>query len=71
MSTYFDLRDDATGVVCYQLGLLDTDFHAVGCGGFVETANFASSSSSPATPSMSSAKRRFVIVLPPMLTVPS
>ena len=28
---------DATGVVCRQLGFLGTDFHAVGCGGFVET----------------------------------
>ena len=25
---------DATGVVCHQLGLLGTDLHAVGCGGF-------------------------------------
>ena len=33
--------------------------------------NFASSSSSPAKPSMSSAKRTLLIVLPPMLTVPS
>ena len=33
--------------------------------------HFASSSSSPAKPSMSSAKRKLVIVLPPMLTVPS
>ena len=33
--------------------------------------NFASSSSSPAKPSMSSAKRRLVIVLPPKLTVHS
>ena len=30
---------DATGVVCYQLGLLGTDLHAVGCGGFVKTLN--------------------------------
>ena len=30
---------DATGVVCHQLGLLGTDLHAVGCGGFVETLN--------------------------------
>ena len=30
---------DATGVVCHQLGLLSTDLHAVGCGGFVETLN--------------------------------
>ena len=34
------------------------------------STNFASSSSSPAKPSMLSAKRRLVIVLPPMLTVP-
>ena len=26
-------------VVCHQLGLLGTDLHAVGCGGFVETLN--------------------------------
>ena len=59
-------------VVCHQLGLLGTDLHAVGCGGFVETHNrFASSSSSPARPSMSSTKRKLVIVQPPMLTVPS
>ena len=30
---------DVTGVVCYKLGLLDTDLHTVGCGGFVETLN--------------------------------
>ena len=35
------------------------------------STNFASSSASPAKPLMSSAKRRLVIVLPPMLTVPS
>ena len=35
------------------------------------STNFASSSSSSAKLSMSSAKRRLVIVLPPMLTVPS
>ena len=64
-SIHFDLCVDATGVVCYQLGLLGTDLHAVG------SANFASSSSSPAKPLMSSAKRRLVIVLPPILTVPS
>ena len=33
----FDLCVDATGVVCHQLGLLGTDLHAIGCGGFVET----------------------------------
>ena len=36
LSIYFDLYVDATGVVCYQLGLLGTDFHTLGCGGFVE-----------------------------------
>ena len=30
---------DATGVVCHQLGLLGTDLHAIGCGGFVKTLN--------------------------------
>ena len=30
---------DATGVVCHQLGLLGTDRHAIGCGGFVKTLN--------------------------------
>ena len=35
------------------------------------STKFARSSSSPAEPSMSSAKRRWVIVLPRMLTVPS
>ena len=72
LSIYFDLCVDATGVVCHQLGLLGTDLHAVGCRGFVETlTNFASSSSSPAEPLMSLAKQRLVIVLPPMLKVPS
>ena len=72
MSIHFDLCVDATGVVCRQLGLLGTDLHAVGCGGFVRrSTKFASSSSSPAKPSMSSANWRLVIVLPPMLTVPS
>ena len=67
-----------TFVVCHQLGLPGTDLHAVGCGGFVSakvgcggSAKFTSPSSSPAKPSMSSAKRRLVIVLPPMLTMPS
>ena len=35
----FDLCIDATGIVCHQLfqhGLLSTDLHAVGCGGFFE-----------------------------------
>ena len=36
---YFDLFVNAAGVVCHQPGLLGTDLHAVGCGGFVETLN--------------------------------
>ena len=70
MSVSFDVLVDAADVNCHQLGL--TDLHAVGCEGFVETLNlFASSSSSDAKLSMSSAKRRLVIVLPPILTMPS
>ena len=30
---------NATGIVCHQPGLLGTDLHAVGFGGFVETLN--------------------------------
>ena len=72
LSIDFNLCVDATGVVCHQLGFLGTDLYAVGCGRFVKTlTNFASFSSAPAQPSMSSAKRSLVIVLPPMLTVPS
>ena len=37
LSIHFDLCVDATGVVCHQLGLLGTNLHAVGCGGFVKT----------------------------------
>ena len=33
----FNLLVDVAGVGCHQLGLLGTDLHAVGCGGFVET----------------------------------
>ena len=33
---------DATGVICHQLGLLGTDLHAVGYGGFAKmSCNFA------------------------------
>ena len=39
LSTYFNLCVDASGVVCHQLGLLGTDIHAVGCGGFVAMLN--------------------------------
>ena len=39
LSIHFDLCVDATGV-CHQLGLLGTDLHAVGCGGFVEMLNY-------------------------------
>ena len=30
---------DATGVVCSQFGLLGTDLHVLGCGGFVKMLN--------------------------------
>ena len=30
---------DATGVVFHQFGLLGTDLHAIGCGGFAMTLN--------------------------------
>ena len=73
LSIHFDLCVDATGVVCHQLGLLGTDLHAVEALEALSrhSTKFASSSSSPAKPSMSSAKCRLVIVLPPMLTEPS
>ena len=63
MSIHFDVCIDAAGVVCHQLGLLGTDLHAVGCGALSRrSTEFASSSSSPAKPSMSSAERRLEIV---------
>ena len=63
---------DANCVVCHQFGLFGTYFYAIGCGGLsVRSTNFTTSSSSPAKPSMSSAKRRLVVVLPSMLAVPS
>ena len=39
LSIYFNLCVGASGGVCHQLGLLGTDLHAEGCGGFVETLN--------------------------------
>ena len=39
LSIYLDLCVDATGVVCHQLGLLGTDLHAIGFGGFIQTLN--------------------------------
>ena len=39
LSIHFDLCADATCVVCHQLGLLGTDLHAAGCGGFVKMLN--------------------------------
>ena len=39
LSIYYNLCVYATVVVCHQLGLLGTDLHAVGCGGFVKTLN--------------------------------
>ena len=38
LQTSFSLVN-AAGVVCHQFGLLGTDLHAVGCGGFVKTLN--------------------------------
>ena len=53
----------------HQLGLLSTDLHAVVEALLRQSTNFASSSSSPAKPSMSSAKRRLVIFLPSILGI--
>ena len=39
LSIYFNFCIKAPGVVCRQLGLLSTDLHVVGCGGFVKTLN--------------------------------
>ena len=39
LSIYSALCVDTTGVVSHQLGLLGSNSHAVGCGGFVETLN--------------------------------
>ena len=39
LSIYLNLFFDATGIVCHQPGLLGTDLHAEGCGGFVQTLN--------------------------------
>ena len=71
LSLYFDLCLCWCHWCCHQLGLLGTDLHAVGCGGhFRDTQLFFSSPSSSAVkPSMSSAKRRLVIALPPMWIV--
>ena len=66
-----DVNADTIRVIGYQFGLLCTDFHAKGCRGPIQAIHQgASSSSFSARPSMSSAKRKLVIVLPPMLTVP-
>ena len=60
---------DLGDVVTHQLDLLSADFHSIGSRGFVEAVHKVGSCTS-ALPSIPSAKRRFVIVLPPMLTVP-
>ena len=39
IQVFDDLDEVCADVVCYQLGLLGTDLHAIGCGGFVETLN--------------------------------
>ena len=66
-----DVTADAIGVVGHQSGLLSTDLHAVcgrkSCQG--RSNRVANSTTEPARPSMSSPKRKFEIVLPPILTV--
>ena len=54
--------------IYYKFCLLGTDFNAEALSR--RSTNFASSASSPVEPSMSSLKRRLVIFLPPVLTVP-
>ena len=75
LSIYFDRCVDATGVV---ISLVLSALTSLPYSYNVEalsrhSTNFASSSSSPAKakPWLSSAKWRLVIVLPPMLAVPS
>ena len=67
---YDNISADAIDVICHQLGLLICLSYAVEASSRSIT-NLTSSCSCPAGLSMSSAKRKFVIVLPPILTVPS
>ena len=39
LSVYFGLHVDAAGVLCHQFGLVGSDLHAVGWGGFVKTCH--------------------------------
>ena len=57
----------SSNVVRHQFGL---SLHYIPCQRSRRSTREASSSSYPARPSMSSAKRTLVIALPPMLTVP-
>ena len=69
---YTDLTLDVICAVCNQFGLLGTDFHLISCAVLSRLSTRASSScSSSARASMSSANRRLVMFLPPMLTFPS
>ena len=71
-SFYLVVRICAIGAVCHQFGLLSTDLHLIPYADFVETLTRAiSSCSSTPRAYMSSAKRRLVILLSPMLTFPS
>ena len=64
---YLYLSRDAIGAVCHHFGLLRTDLHLIPCAVFFEIYSFCFFS---AKASMSLAKRRLVIFLPPMLTFP-
>ena len=71
---YGNVSADAIGVICHQLGLLCTDLHAICYGGLLKVIYQLDQlllTSCQARPPMSSAKRKFLIVLPPILTVPS
>ena len=73
-AVYSYVNADAICVVGHQLGLFDANFHANGRTGLIQAISERSysriSSSFPAKPSISSAKHKLAIVLPPMLTVP-
>ena len=69
LKLYFDLCVNATGVVINLIFAAMISMPSALEALSRRSTNFASSSSFPAKPSMSSAKRRLVIVLLPMLLV--
>ena len=72
LSLHLDLPLDTIISVCLQFGLLSTDLHLLPCAGLSRLSTWAfSSCSSSARAPMSSANRRLVVFLPPMLTFPS